>query len=161
MIYGPAVMNAEVLVSASGDFEAAETVGIGQNRKEEIRIAKEAWPGVLEYREITQRALLYSLQKGEIDAAVEDITKAAAVPELPAVPLSGQEYVSYVLVADREFAGTEAFADLIRAYNEAAEKLNDSALLAERLGVDVRWMEGKKIRFLKLKEPGDRVCQSE
>ena len=153
MIYGPAIMNAETIISKE-NLEKAKTVGVGQNRKNEIDRVRETYPFLTDFREISQRALLYSLEDGDIDAAILDITKTAKVPNLPHRPLCRTDYVSYVLVVDREFAKTDAFADFVDSCNRAADRLNDRAYLAASLEVDEKWLDEQNIRFMKLKEPG-------
>ena len=74
------------------------------------------------------------------------------MPECSIRPVSENDYISYVLVVDREFAQTKAFSDFIKSYNNAVEKLNEPAYLAEKLGVDESWLEDKNIQFLTIEE---------
>ena len=71
------------------------------------------------------------------------------------MPVSAHDYISYVLVVDKEFAQTEAFSDFIKSYNKAVEKLNEPAYLAEKLGVEEEWLNDKTIQFLTLDESED------
>lgn len=151
MIYGPVVMNAEVICYKK-DWEAVRTVGISQGRQAQKEQAKKTYPQIQEFREITQKGILYSLENGQVDAAIQDLTKAAKVPEYASKPLSREDYISYVLVVDKEFARTEAFADFISSYNKAVEKLNRSEYFAEKLGVEESWLSDKNISFLPLEE---------
>lgn len=153
MIYGPVIMNAEV-ISYKDSWENVTTAGISQGREAEKALAKESYPQIREFREVTQKGILYTLEDGQTDAVIQDLTKAAKVPEYPYKPLSDRDYISYVLVADKEFVQTEAFSDFIDSYNQAAEKLNNPEYLAEKLKVDPKWLEGAGVEFLPLQKNG-------
>ena len=86
-----------------------------------------------------------------MDAVIQDLTKSSVVPQYPTKPLSETDYISYVLVVDKEFAQTESFADFIDSYNKAVDKLNEPEYLAEKLGVEKSWLDNKTIQFLPLK----------
>lgn len=152
MIYGPVVVNAEVICYKE-DWEGVRKVGIGQGRQNERQQAQKTYPQITEFEEITQKGIMYSLENGQVDAVVQDLSKAANVPDYPSMPLSETDYVSYVLVADKDFVGTKAFADFIESYDRAVEKLNDSAYLAGKLGVEEEWLADKRIGFLPLEMP--------
>ncbi len=151
MIYGPAVMNAEV-ICYKDDWEDVKTVGVGQGREQEKRLAEENYPQIEAFREVTQKGILYALEDRQVDAVIQDVTKAAQTPHYDFLPLSENDHISYVLVVDKDFVGTEAFADFIKSYNEAVRKLNKPAYLSERLGVTESWLEDKSIEFLTLEE---------
>jgi len=154
MIYGPAVMNAEVLCYKD-DWEAVRTVGISQGRQQEKKLAKKACPQIEKFEEITQKGILYSLEDGQVDAVVQDLFKAAQVPDYSCRPLSENDYISYVLVVDKDFAETEMFDDFIKSYNRAVKKLNNSKYLADKLQVEESWLSDKSIEFLPLEERED------
>ena len=135
MIYGPVIMNAEVLCYKS-DLADVRTVGISQGRQNEKEQARETYPQIEEFQEITQ-----------------DISKAANVPDYLCAPISETDYISYVLVVDKKFVETEEFGEFIENYNRAAESLNDPEILAGKLGVEEDWLKDKKIRFLTLGQP--------
>lgn len=158
MIYGPVVMNAEVMCYKS-EPEDIRIVGISQGRQNEKELAGKTYPQIEEFQEITQKGILYSLENGQVDAVIQDLTKAANVPQYPCRPISETDYVSYVLVVDKDFAMTEAFADFIESYNRAARRLNDRSYLAEKLGVEEEWLADKKINFLELEEMRNQECQ--
>ena len=154
MIYGPVIMNAEV-ICYKGSWKDVRTLAVSQGRSQEIERAYDTYPQIKEIRQITQKAILYSVERGEVDGAIQDITKAAEVPDWPIKPLSETDAISYVMVVDKDFAETEAFRDYIRSYNAAVEKLNDKDYLAEKLDVDRKWLDQTGIGFLTLKEPGE------
>ena len=151
MIYGPVVMNAEV-ISYKDSWENVKTVGISQGRQTEKTQAEQSYPQIQEFQEVTQKGLLYTLENQQIDAVIQDLTKAADIPEYPYKPLTDGDYISYVLVVDRDFVETEAFADFVVSYNRAVEKLNDPEYLAEKLGVEEDWLQGTAVEFLPLQE---------
>ena len=149
MIYGPVIMNAEV-ISYKDSWEDVETVGISQGRQTEKALAKENYPQIREFHEVTQKGLLYTLEDGQNDAVIQDISKASRVPEYPYKPLSDSDYISYVLVVDKDFVQTKDFDNFIESYNKAAGKLNDSKYLAQKLGVEEEWLHGMEVEFLQL-----------
>ncbi len=155
MIYGPVIMNAE-LICYKDAWESVKTVGISQGRQQEKAMAMDAYPQIEKFREITQKGILYSLEDGQIDAVIQDLSKAAQVPGYKSKPLSDTDFISYVLVVDKEFAQTEAFVDFIKGYNTAAERLNHREYLSEKLGVEKDWLVDKTIEFLPLEEGADR-----
>lgn len=154
MIYGPVIMNSEI-ICYKGEWEDVKTVGLNQGRVQERSLAEKTYPQIEEFIDISQKGILYSMEDGQVDAIIQDLTKAALVPNYKYKPLSDQDYISYVLVVNKEFAQTEAFADFVRSYNRAAEKLNEPAYLAEKLGVEESWLEDKPIKFLTLQESGE------
>ncbi len=151
MIYGPIIMNAEV-ISYKDSWEDVKIAGISQGRQSEKVEAQKTYPQIQGFKEVTQKGILYSLEDGQIDAAIQDLTKAAKVPQYPFKPLSEIDFISYVLVVDKEFAQTKAFSDFIKSYNRAAEKLNEPEYLAEKLEVEEEWLENVTIEFLPLEE---------
>lgn len=150
MIYSPVIMNAEV-ICYKDDWGLVKKVGVSQGREQEKSVAEKAYPQIESFLEITQKAVLYTLEDGQVDAVIQDLVKAAKVPQYKAKPLSGTDYISYVMVVDKEFAQTEAFDDFVESYNQAAEKLNDSGYLAGKLGVTEEWLQDKQIEFLPIK----------
>ena len=154
MIYGPVIMNAEV-ICYKNDWEDVKLVGVSQGREEEQEQAAKTYPQIEEFQDVTQKGLLYSLEDEQVDAVIQDLKKSAVVPQYPTMPLSETDFISYVLVVDKEFAQTKAFADFIDSYNKAVKKLNEPEYLAEKLGVEESWLENKTIQFLPLKESGE------
>lgn len=151
MIYGPVVMNAEV-ICYKGEFETVRTVGVSQGRQQEKILAKKTYPQIEKFEDITQKGILYSLEDGQVDAVIQDLTKAAGVPSYYCKPLSETDYISYVLVVNKEFAKTEAFVAFVKSYNQAVDKLNEPAYLAKKLNVEESWLQDKTINFLRLEE---------
>ena len=107
MIYGPTIMNAEV-ICYKDEWENVKVVGVSQGREQERRQAQRTYPQIEAFQDVTQKGILYTLEDGQIDAVIQDLTKSAAVPEYHTKPLSETDYISYVLVVDKEFAKTEA-----------------------------------------------------
>lgn len=144
-------MNAEV-ICYKGSWDTVKKVGVSQGRELEKELAKSTYPQITEFQDVTQKAILYTLEDETIDAAIQDLTKAAQISEYSCKPLSEEDTISYVMVVDKEFAETEAFADFVKSYNQAVERLNDTSYLAERLGVTDNWIEEKNIKFLSVDE---------
>ncbi len=142
-------MNAEV-INYKKDWKNVKKVGISQGREQEKAAALKKYPQIESFKEVTQKGILYTLEDGQIDAVIQDITKAAAFPEYLSKPLASEDFISYVLVVDKEFTKTEAFSDFLESYNQAVEKLNKSEYLAQKLGVSEEWLDDKAIEFLPL-----------
>lgn len=144
-------MNAEV-ICYKGDFEKVKTVGVGQGRDQEKTLAGKTYPQIETFQDITQKGILYTLEDGQVDAVIQDVANAAQVPDYDCRPLSENDYISYVLVVNKDFAETEAFSDFIESYNKAVKKLNTPAYLSDKLGVEESWLDDKDIQFLTLEE---------
>ena len=151
VIYAPAIMNAE-MIAFREEWDQAETLGVLTGRTQEQQIVKKEYPQITDIYEISQKGIGYSLEDGQIDGAVLDITKAALIPQYNFKHLSGQDYISYVLVADREIINTEPFQKFVEAYNQAVSNLKETEYLAECLGVEETWLENTNIKFLKIQE---------
>lgn len=152
-IYGPAIMNGETIVYKD-HWENVENLAVTQGREKSKALARETYPQIQGFNEITQKGILYALEDEQVDAAILDITKAAKVPDYRNMPLSDMDYISYVLVVDKEFEKTEAFRDFIDSYNRAVSRLSNSDYLARTMGVKEEWLENKNIKFLTLEETG-------
>lgn len=148
-IYGPVLMNGETIVYKK-DWNDVKKVGITQGRQQEKSLAKATYPQIQEFDEITQKGILYAMEDGQVDAAILDVTKAAEVSECSTMRLSENDYISYVLVVDKEFEQTNEFYDFIESYNKAIEKLSAPSYLADLLGVSKEWVIQKNIKFLPL-----------
>lgn len=144
-------MNAEVICYKNG-WEDVKVVGLSQGREQEKEQAAKNYPQIEKFQDVTQKGILYTLEDEQVDAVIQDLTKSAVVPQYPTMPLSSTDFISYVLVVDKEFAQTEAFADFVHSYNTAVDKLNEPEYLAEKLNVDKEWLADKSIKFLPLEE---------
>lgn len=151
MIYGPVIMNAEI-ICYKNNWEDVKVVGVSQGREEEKEQAIKNYPQIERFQDVTQKGILYTLEDEQVDAVIQDLTKSAVVPQYPTMPLSSTDFISYVMVVDKEFAATKAFADFIHSYNKAVDKLNEPEYLAEKLDVDKEWLADKSIKFLPLEE---------
>lgn len=120
MIYGPVIMNAEVLVSKSGP-EQVRHVGIGQQRGHLQTLIQETYPQITSISQMSPRMLPYSLEEGQIDGAVMDVTKAALLEGVAFSPVAEDDYISYVLVVRKELAGTKAFTSFLESYRKAVD----------------------------------------
>lgn len=147
-------MNSEI-ICYKGDWDSVSVVGVNQGRTTEKSLAQKTYPQIETFQDISQKGILYSMEDGQVDAIIQDLTKASMVPDYKYKPLAEHDYISYVLVVDKEFAQTEAFSDFIKSYNKAVDKLNDLSYLAEKLGVKEEWLADKTIKFLTLEESGE------
>lgn len=155
-IYGPVIMNGETIVYKDS-WDKVTTLGVTQGREQSKALAQDSYSQIEGFNEITQKGILYAMEDEQVDAAILDVTKAAAVPEYKNMPLSDTDYISYVLVADKEFTETKAFRDFIENYNEAVERLNSHSYFAEILGVDEKWLTDKDIKFLTLEQESEET----
>lgn len=144
-------MNSEV-ICYKGEWEDVKVIGLNQGREFEKSLAQKAYPQIKEFRDITQKGILYTMEDGQVDAIIQDLTKAARIPAYRYMPVAAHDYISYVLVVNTEFAKTEAFSDFIKSYNQAVDKLNEPSYLAQKLNVKEEWLHDKSIQFLTLDE---------
>ena len=151
MIYAPVVMNAELIAyKPETDWAEVRRVGVTQGREQEKNLAKECYPQIERFYDISQKGILYAMEIGDVDADILDITHAARVPDYQYKPLTDRDYISYMLVVDKAFAETEAFQDFIEGYNRAVRRLSDPAELARVLGVDQDWIEERNLKLLEI-----------
>lgn len=149
MIYGPAVMNAEIICFKK-DWEDVKKVGVTQGRQQLKEISGKTYPQIEKFEEITQKGIMYTVEDSQVDAAILDITKAAGLKGYQFTPLSDMDYISYTMVVDKKFAKTEAFRDFLRSYNKVADRLNDRDYLADRLNVKEDSPLLEQVKFLSM-----------
>ena len=104
-IYGPVIMNAEVIAYKSGQDKISK-LGVGQKREHLKQIAKDGPHQVEEILEMSPISLPYTLETGEIDGAILDITKASLLAKFSFMPLSEDDYISYSLVVRKDIVKT-------------------------------------------------------
>ena len=150
-IYGPAVMNGEVL----GYWENPEdirTMAIPMKREHLAELVREEYPWVEEIKEISATSILYAFGDRQVDGAVMDIARAFQMPEYQYTRVSEQDYVSYCLVVRDDIVDTPQFETFIRFYNETVEALNDKENLQALYGMDDAFWEAINLKFLYLPE---------
>lgn len=148
-IYGPAIMNAEV-IAYKGDINNVCKLGIGQKREHLYTLAKESHKQVREIVEISPISLPYSLEAGQIDGAVLDISKASLLPGFTFTPLSKDDYISYSLVVRKDIVDTKAFKNFLITYNKTIEELNQIENFKKYTRVPENFDNDIKIKFLSL-----------
>lgn len=148
-IYGPVIMNAEV-IAYKYDIDNIHRIGIGQKREHLHKLAKKSYKQVEEVVEISPASLPYSLEGGQIDGAVLDITKAALLSEFNFIPLSEDDYISYSLVVRKDIIETKDFEDFLISYNNVVEELNQVKILKEYINMTEEFWDNSKIEFLSL-----------
>ena len=147
MIYGPVVMNAEV-IAYKDSWENVKTVGISQGRQTEKTLAEQSYPQIQEFQEVTQKGLLYTLENQQIDAVIQDLTKAADIPEYPYKPLTNGDYISF------DVFGYELWATLLNGLTlvlSTTEEQNDFVKLNDLIlknNVNVIYGTPSKIQSL-------------
>lgn len=148
-IYGPVIMNAEVL-AYEGDIANIRTLGIGHKRQYLQNLAVQSYPQLEEVKEMTPSVLPYSLTNNQIDAAVIDVTKGALLPRFSFERLSEDDHISYCLVVRKDLINTDAFDNFLAIYNQAIEELNRKETLVSSLGMTEDFWDKVNIKFLKL-----------
>lgn len=148
-IYGPVVMNSE-LFAYKGELDSIHRIGIGHKREHLHKLVKESYTQVNEIAQMSQISLPYSLEAGQIDGAVLDITKAALLSEFKFAPISKEDYISYILVVRKDIVDKAAFKDFLSAYNETAESLNNIEILKRHIDMPVEFWDDARIKFLSL-----------
>lgn len=152
-IYGPLVMNAEV-IAYQGELEKMKTIGLGKGRQDLQSVGKSTYPYIRDMLEISPYSLGYAVEQEDIDGAILDITKASLVPNVHYAPLADFDYISYVLVINKRVIGSDAFNDFILSYNKLADEFNNSNTLRQLVGGSNELWEATNIKFLFLDEGG-------
>lgn len=148
-IYGPVIMNAEV-IAYKDEIDNVHKLGIGQKREHLHKLVNERYKHIEEVIEMSPVSLPYSLEGGQIDGAVLDITKASLLPMFNFAPISEEDYISYSLIVRKDIIGTKAFEDFLIAYNKAIEELNQMETLKESISMPEEFWNNIKIKFLSL-----------
>lgn len=146
-IYGPVVMNAEV-IAYKKEIGNIHKLGIGQKREHLHKFARESYKQVSEVVEMSPISLPYSLEGGQIDGAVLDITKAILLPGFNFLPISKDDYISYSLVVRKDIIGTKDFEDFLTAYNNTIEELNKVETLKKYISMTEEFWNNIRIKFL-------------
>jgi len=157
IIFSPVTMNTDVFV-INGDTPTL--VGMTQNRAYQKELIKGKFGEGAEVIPMVNQALPYALEKNEVQAAVIDITKAMQLgSDIIPANING-DYVSYVLVVNKEFSKTDVFEEFVGAFNNATATLQEDQSvytrhLSEYIG-DVNIEEGVyknwKVKLLFIEE---------
>lgn len=150
MIYAPVIMNSDVMIYSGADTEQISHIGISQGRRHLSRMVSNAYPRITQISEISPRVLGYSLETGQIDAAVMDITKAVLVPGAAIAPISDEDYISYVLVARKDVVDTEPFRKFVDAYNKTVRELSRTGKFSEDINAGGILPDTVRIKFLEI-----------
>lgn len=148
-IYGPVIMNAEV-IAYKDEIDNVHKLGIGQKREHLHKLVNEGYKHIEEVIEMSPVSLPYSLEGGQIDGAVLDITKASLLPMFNFAPISEEDYISYSLIVRKDIIGTKAFEDFLIAYNKAIEELNQMETLKGYISMPEEFWNNIRIKFLSL-----------
>ena len=148
-IYGPVVMNAEV-IAYKDEVSDIRKLGIGQKREHLHELAKQSYDHIEKIVEISPANLPYSLEGKQIDGAVLDITKAALLPKFKFTSLSENDYISYSLIVRKDVVNTEAFREFLIAYNKTIEELSKVETLKKHISMPKEFWDNINIKFLSL-----------
>lgn len=151
-IYGPVVMNGEVL----GYWEKPEDMhrlGVPAKREHLKELALEQYPWVEEVKEVDAKSIAISFADRELDGAVLDISRAFHLPDYQYTRVTDQDYVSFCLVVRDEIVDTPQFQTFIQYYNKTVEELNSPKKRQELYGMDGQFWDMAPLKFLYLQEP--------
>ncbi|TJX14446.1 hypothetical protein E9840_06240 [Tissierella creatinini] len=149
VIYGPVIMNAEV-IAYKDELSEVERLGIGQKKEHLHRLAEKSHNQIKEIIEMSPSSLPYSLEGGLIDGAVLDTTKAALLPAFNFVPFSEDDYISYCLVVRKDIIETEEFKGFLDSYNKAVDEFNQEEVLQNLINGNKALWDSINIKFLNL-----------
>lgn len=149
VIYGPVIMNSEVLVY-DGNIENIRTLGIGQKREHIKKLVKQSYSQIEGIKEMNPEILPYSLENKQIDAVAIDVSKATLLPKFSFAPISKLDYISYCLIVRKDLIGTEIFENFLITYNQAVEELNQRETLVSVMGMTKEFWDSINIQFLNL-----------
>ena len=148
-IYGPAIMNSEVMALAGG-VDRPSAIAVPQKRSHLSDLICDTYPSVSDILQASPVVLYNTLLDCQADGAVMDIAQAMKVHDLVFAPLSGEDYVSYCLVVRKDIVGTQGFEGFINAYNLIADDYNDPAYLENRYGMSELFWKTINVKFLYL-----------
>ena len=148
-IYGPAVMNSEVIALADG-IDSPTTLAVPLKRSFLTDLIHGTFPSVTEILQASPVTLYNALSRSQADGAVMDIAQAIHASDLVYAPLSGEDYVSYCLVVRKEIVNTPQFESFIEQYNLTAEEYNDHGYMENRFGMTNTFWSMINLKFLHL-----------
>lgn len=147
-IYSPIIMNGEVL-ACLGDPSEVHLLGIPRKRSFLESIVQQSYPQVREFYEINRPYLPLSLEAGEVDGIVMDVSDAARSEDgFLFMPASETSYISYCMVVRKDIEETDAFQRFLEYYQQAVDQLNSPERLVELMGKDERFWADSKLEFL-------------
>lgn len=152
-IYGPVVMNGEVL-GYWKDPSEIRTMAIPMKREHLAKLVREEYPEVDEIREVSATSILYAFEDRQVDGAVMDIARAFQLPQYSYTRVTDQDYVSYCLVVRDDIIDTPQFQVFLQYYNETAQALNDKDTIQSLYGMDDTFWQAVRLKFLYLPETG-------
>ena len=150
-IYGPVVMNGEVLGFWEEPSEI-RTMAVPMKREHLKQLVQEEYPAVEEIHEVSATSILYAFEDHQVDGAVMDIARAFQLPQYNYTWVSKQDYVSYCLVVRDDIIGTPQFQVFLQYYNETVQALNDKDTIQSLYGMDDAFWETVRLKFLYLPE---------
>ncbi len=143
VIFSPVAMNTDVFLVKA---DPLSNIGMTQNRAYQKELINKRFGETVNIVPMVSQGLPYALEKKELQAAVIDVTKAMLLDgDISPANVNG-DYISYVLVVNKEFLKKEVFKKYVAEFNEATDALMGNQLiydqqLAEYLG-NVKFDEG-------------------
>lgn len=150
-IYGPVVMNGEVLGYWT-DPEEIRTMAIPMKREHLAELVREEYPWVEEIKEVSPTSILYAFGDKQVDGAVMDIARAFQMPEYQYTRVSDQDYVSFCLVVRDDIVDTPQFQTFLQYYNQTVEELSRPGAMQAIYGMDDAFWADNNLKFLYLPE---------
>ena len=148
-IYGPAIMNAE-MVARMDDTQEIHIMAIPLKRSFLEEIVYDNFPSVTDTPQVSTTALLYALSGDKADGAVVDIAKALQAPDFAYRPLSDEDHISYYLVVNSKIIDTPYFDSFLTAYNQIADNYNDVEYLKKRYAMNDSFWQQVRVQILHL-----------
>jgi len=148
-IYGPAVMNSEVMAFGAG-IEAPATVAVPFQRYFLNDLVYGNFPSVTEIIQAAPDSLPFALMSGRAEGAVLDTAQALLAPDFVFMPLSGEDYISYCLVVRKGLTDSPQFKQFLETYNLIADEYNDPEFISRRFGISDNLREMVNVRFVYL-----------
>ncbi|MEJ8554792.1 ABC transporter substrate-binding (seleno)protein SaoB [Tepidibacter sp. Z1-5] len=130
-IVGSCVKNSDVFILK--DNKIPKKIGIAQNRKYQQKLVKAKFGSSCQVYPMTATALGYALENNTLDAVVLDSLKAWKLNGKKEISNYNKDYITYVMVVNKEFEKKDLYEEFIKYYNESIYELRNEKLLKKQL----------------------------
>ena len=148
-IYGPVVMNAEVVASCEAP-EYITSIGVPQKRRHLQELIAENYPGVTNTVEMNPASISYAIKSGQVNGAIIDVSHMAQLDTYTFYDLTDTDYVSFCLVVRKDIIETKSFQDFVYYYNETVTRLSEEGALASLLSNGTATLPNVRVKLLHL-----------
>lgn len=152
-IVGTCAKNSDVFVIKEG--VTPKRIGIGQKRTYQKELVTKRFGTDCEVKSMMVAALPYALENGLVDAIVIDATKGWVLKGRKEGTVINEDYVTYVLLARKDFKQSTLFRKFIDVYEQSIKELEEEHIWVEQLSsyIDKNILESevKKWRMWKIK----------